>query len=332
MARRSGLGKGLEALIPSEATGRRTRRSGRCPISHIRPNAFQPRSHFDEESMSSLAASIKEVGVLQPVLVREVAGRDGELRADRRRTAVAGGPPGRPPDHPGARPGRRRRGQPRAGAGREPPPGGSQRPRRGGRLPAADRRVRPDPRAGGQTGGQEPGHRDQHAAAAAAAGGRPARPGRGDDHRRPRPGPARDARPGPPGGAWSSGSSSEGLDRSGRRGDRPRRGDELRCVPDGRMRKSRATGRPEDQVAADRGAAPAARKLPEPGVLELEELFRPISTPGSRSTFRIGGVVWSWSSPPSRTSSGSTGPWLVTAASRSSRNCQGRFSFSTTCA
>jgi ParB family chromosome partitioning protein len=42
------------------------------PISHIRPNVFQPRSHFDEESMAALAASIKAVGLLQPVLVREL--------------------------------------------------------------------------------------------------------------------------------------------------------------------------------------------------------------------------------------------------------------------
>jgi ParB family chromosome partitioning protein len=42
------------------------------PISHIRPNSFQPRNHFDDESMASLAASIKAVGLLQPVLVREL--------------------------------------------------------------------------------------------------------------------------------------------------------------------------------------------------------------------------------------------------------------------
>src|SRR5271169_3253713 len=72
MARRSGLGKGLSALIPSEATGDMDSALRVVPISHIRPNAFQPRNHFDEESMSALAASIREVGLLQPVLVREV--------------------------------------------------------------------------------------------------------------------------------------------------------------------------------------------------------------------------------------------------------------------
>ena len=56
-------------------------------ISAIKPNDFQPRSHFDEESMSSLAASIREVGLLQPVLVREVEGEEEsyELIAGERR-------------------------------------------------------------------------------------------------------------------------------------------------------------------------------------------------------------------------------------------------------
>jgi ParB family chromosome partitioning protein len=91
MARRSGLGKGLSALIPSEATGDATSLLRVVPISHIRPNVFQPRSHFDEESMASLAASIKEVGLLQPVLVRELSGEQEsyELIAGERRWRAA---------------------------------------------------------------------------------------------------------------------------------------------------------------------------------------------------------------------------------------------------
>ena len=91
MARRSGLGKGLSALIPSEATGDSTSLLRVVPISHIRPNVFQPRSHFDEESMASLAASIKEVGLLQPVLVRELSGEaeSYELIAGERRWRAA---------------------------------------------------------------------------------------------------------------------------------------------------------------------------------------------------------------------------------------------------
>ena len=91
MARRSGLGKGLSALIPSEAVGESDSILRVVPISHIRPNAFQPRSNFDEESMASLAASIKAVGLLQPVLVRELKdeGESYELIAGERRWRAA---------------------------------------------------------------------------------------------------------------------------------------------------------------------------------------------------------------------------------------------------
>ena len=91
MARRSGLGKGLSALIPSEAMGEADSLLRTVPISHIKPNAFQPRSHFDEESMASLASSIREVGLLQPVLVRQVEGEEEsyELIAGERRWRAA---------------------------------------------------------------------------------------------------------------------------------------------------------------------------------------------------------------------------------------------------
>jgi ParB family chromosome partitioning protein len=70
VARRSGLGRGLGALIPTEAMGERASALREVPIASISPNPLQPRSHFHEESLASLAASIKELGVLQPVLVR----------------------------------------------------------------------------------------------------------------------------------------------------------------------------------------------------------------------------------------------------------------------
>ena len=88
MARRSGLGKGLSALIPTEVTGDRTSALREVPISSIKPNPRQPRVNFDEETMSSLAASIKELGVLQPVLVRRIGGEasdEFELIAGERR-------------------------------------------------------------------------------------------------------------------------------------------------------------------------------------------------------------------------------------------------------
>lgn len=89
MARRSGLGKGLGALIPTEVSAGSSTALREVPISSIRPNANQPRSHFDEESMSSLAASIRELGVLQPVLVRSLGDEGYELIAGERRWRAA---------------------------------------------------------------------------------------------------------------------------------------------------------------------------------------------------------------------------------------------------
>ena len=70
MARRSGLGKGLGALIPTEVMGERGSSLVEIPIGDVRPSTYQPRKHFDEEGLASLTASIRELGVLQPVLVR----------------------------------------------------------------------------------------------------------------------------------------------------------------------------------------------------------------------------------------------------------------------
>jgi ParB family transcriptional regulator, chromosome partitioning protein len=88
VARRSGLGKGLSALIPTEVMGDRTSALREVPIGNIKPNPRQPRINFDEETMSSLAASIKELGVLQPVLVRRLGDESSdefELIAGERR-------------------------------------------------------------------------------------------------------------------------------------------------------------------------------------------------------------------------------------------------------
>ena len=91
MARRSGLGKGLGALIPTELPGQPTSALREVPIGNIRPNTRQPRSYFDEEAMSALAASIRELGVLQPVLVKELPGESDayELIAGERRWRAA---------------------------------------------------------------------------------------------------------------------------------------------------------------------------------------------------------------------------------------------------
>ncbi len=87
MARPSGLGRGLGALIPTDIATDTSSTLREVPIGAIRPNTYQPREHFDEEAMGSLAASIKELGVLQPILVRELSGENEsyELIAGERR-------------------------------------------------------------------------------------------------------------------------------------------------------------------------------------------------------------------------------------------------------
>jgi ParB family transcriptional regulator, chromosome partitioning protein len=89
VARRSGLGKGLGALIPNEVVGDRTSALLEIPVSSIRPNPHQPRVAFDEEALAGLTASIRELGVLQPILVRPLDAGTYELIAGERRWRAA---------------------------------------------------------------------------------------------------------------------------------------------------------------------------------------------------------------------------------------------------
>src|SRR5438874_3628760 len=68
-----GLGRGLGALIPRATVGLRD-----IPVDSIRPNPWQPRTHFDEQELEELAESIRAHGVLQPVLVSQQ--RDGTFQ------------------------------------------------------------------------------------------------------------------------------------------------------------------------------------------------------------------------------------------------------------
>ncbi|MBL8777735.1 MAG: ParB/RepB/Spo0J family partition protein [Acidimicrobiales bacterium] len=89
--RKGGLGRGLGALIPTDvaATGDGTALR-EIPTGQIEPNQFQPREHFDEESLASLTASVRALGVLQPILVRPTDDPDRyELIAGERRWRAA---------------------------------------------------------------------------------------------------------------------------------------------------------------------------------------------------------------------------------------------------
>lgn len=69
MSRR--LGRGLDALIPSLSVNDDDK-IVEIPLSNLRANPYQPRKQFDEENIAELAASIKEHGVIQPIIVRSV--------------------------------------------------------------------------------------------------------------------------------------------------------------------------------------------------------------------------------------------------------------------
>jgi ParB family transcriptional regulator, chromosome partitioning protein len=89
VARPGGLGRGLGALIPTGTVAEQAGGLADIPTTEIRPNPQQPRDYFDEEALAALSDSIREVGILQPVLVRAAEGGGYELIAGERRWRAA---------------------------------------------------------------------------------------------------------------------------------------------------------------------------------------------------------------------------------------------------
>jgi ParB family transcriptional regulator, chromosome partitioning protein len=88
--RTHGLGRGLSALIPQRAEARTG--PTEIPLASIRPNPQQPRRHFGEAELATLVASIREHGVLQPILVTETLDGYQLVTGERRvRAAAAAG-------------------------------------------------------------------------------------------------------------------------------------------------------------------------------------------------------------------------------------------------
>ena len=88
MAKRGGLGRGLSALIPGAPEAGENAGLLEVPVNAVSPNPKQPRTNFDEETIGALAASIREVGILQPIVVRKHGG-GYELIAGERRLRAA---------------------------------------------------------------------------------------------------------------------------------------------------------------------------------------------------------------------------------------------------
>ena len=86
MAKRRRLGSGLEALLPPSANPETEELPLReLPVSAIGPSRYQPRRVFDDNALTELAASIKENGLIQPIVVRPLATGRYELLAGERR-------------------------------------------------------------------------------------------------------------------------------------------------------------------------------------------------------------------------------------------------------
>ena len=96
--KRKGLGRGLSALMgepvpapaAAPAVGAGPRATRELPIEQLHPGKFQPRKRFDEAELDALAGSIREVGVVQPIVVRKRGpGEDYEIVAGERRWRAA---------------------------------------------------------------------------------------------------------------------------------------------------------------------------------------------------------------------------------------------------
>jgi ParB family transcriptional regulator, chromosome partitioning protein len=73
MAESRGLGRGLSALLGAQSTVSASRGAGTLPVSLLQPGPFQPRRQIHQQPLEELAASIKENGVIQPIVVRRLA-------------------------------------------------------------------------------------------------------------------------------------------------------------------------------------------------------------------------------------------------------------------
>ena len=90
MSKRGGLGRGLSALIPgAPEAGEGPSGLLEVPVNAVAPNPKQPRTQWDAEEIQALAASIREVGILQPIVVRRSGEEGFELVAGERRLRAA---------------------------------------------------------------------------------------------------------------------------------------------------------------------------------------------------------------------------------------------------
>ncbi|MCK4852909.1 MAG: ParB/RepB/Spo0J family partition protein, partial [Bacteroidales bacterium] len=91
MAQKNALGRGLGALIEDvdQATRAPAAAINEIDIDKIEVNPFQPRKNFDEKSLRELASSIREIGIIQPITVRQLNGDTYQMITGERRHKAA---------------------------------------------------------------------------------------------------------------------------------------------------------------------------------------------------------------------------------------------------
>lgn len=87
--KKSGLGKGLDAIFAENGTEESNRSAEELKLSDLEPNRGQPRKDFDDETLAELADSISQHGILQPLLVRPIFGGGYQIVAGERRWRAA---------------------------------------------------------------------------------------------------------------------------------------------------------------------------------------------------------------------------------------------------
>ncbi|MCI5125131.1 MAG: ParB/RepB/Spo0J family partition protein, partial [Candidatus Electrothrix sp. AR5] len=89
MSSKNVLGRGVAALLPDDLSLDEESKFFLCDIDKIEANPHQPRSHFNEEKLKQLAESIRERGIIQPLLVSSNGGNRYQLIAGERRLRAA---------------------------------------------------------------------------------------------------------------------------------------------------------------------------------------------------------------------------------------------------
>jgi ParB family chromosome partitioning protein len=90
MAKMRGLGRGLDALLGSDAERAPAGQPSELALAALTPGRFQPRAHIDPDALAALADSIRSQGIIQPIVVRPVGSGRYEILAGERRWRAAG--------------------------------------------------------------------------------------------------------------------------------------------------------------------------------------------------------------------------------------------------